>query len=313
MMTAVIPTSVSRGKKAQRDQPTELMVRIRRALWLVLSLLGLSLLLVALGMYTTTRTESVTVSGYISGVILTMGSFLGLLGLGLEENRRHLITASMVFLSFGVIASFLCLMIDGASTILNMDTRPLRAGRCQYYSSGNGYLYENYYASVSCWTLEEACNMTVRSGTCYCCDLYNCANSGYLNSYYEFVGVRSCQDVFTLYLLMWSLTGLNLVAVFMGILTTAVLGSIMNMRGPDPGVTGASSPTAPLLTDANALIAAHLHPGTSLYFPSSASSSSSPTASVQQPSVSSVPQSFPVACPGTDFQTLPFAPLSYRA
>lgn len=28
---------------------------------------------------------------------------------------------------------------------------------------------------VSCWNPKETCNMTVRSGTCYCCDLYDCA------------------------------------------------------------------------------------------------------------------------------------------
>uniref|UniRef100_A0A3B4A734 Uncharacterized protein n=1 Tax=Periophthalmus magnuspinnatus TaxID=409849 RepID=A0A3B4A734_9GOBI len=181
------------------------MVRLRRALWLALSMLSLSLLLVALGIYTTTLTETVSVSGYASGII---------------------ITAAIVFLSFGIITSVLCLMIDGASIAFNMDMRPLRAGRCQYYSGGNGYLYENYYTTVSCWSLEETCNITVRSGTCYCCDLYGCAIGGYLNNYYEFVGVHSCHDVFTLYFLIWSLTGLNLMAFFMGILTTAVLGSI---------------------------------------------------------------------------------------
>lgn len=29
------------------------------------------------------------------------------------------------------------------------DMRPLKAGRCQHYSSGNGYIYENFYTSVS--------------------------------------------------------------------------------------------------------------------------------------------------------------------
>jgi hypothetical protein len=40
------------------------------------------------------------------------------------------------------------------------------------------------------------------------------------------VGVRSCGDVLSLYVLIWVLTSLNLVAFFLGILTTAVLGSI---------------------------------------------------------------------------------------
>ncbi|XP_072313981.1 transmembrane protein 255B [Eucyclogobius newberryi] len=303
-MTATIPATGSKDKVIPRVKAKELMVIFGRALWLVLSMLSLSLLLVVLGIYTTTMTETVSVSGYTSGIILTLGSFLGLLGLGLEENRRHLTTAAIVFLSFGIITSFLCLMIDGAAIAFNMDMRPLRAGRCQYYSSGNGFLYEHYYTTVSCWTLEETCNLTVRSGTCYCCDLYSCATGGYLNNYYEFVGVQSCHDVFILYFLIWSLTGLNLVVFFMGILTTAVLGSLKNKRGPGPGSeptgTGPYSPTAPLLMDASAHIGPQLHPGASMYMASS--SSSSPVAA-SAPHASSVSQSFP----------LPFAPLSYRA
>ncbi|KAK1899883.1 Transmembrane protein 255B [Dissostichus eleginoides] len=202
-------------------------LRVRRALWLVVSMLSLSLLLVLLGVYTTTRSESLNLSGYISG--LTLGSFLGLLGLCLEENRRQLLTAAIVFLSLGVMGSFLCVVIDGVCVVFNMDMRPLKADRCQYYSSGSSYVYENFYTYVTCWSPRESCNMTIRSGTCYCCDLYDCANGGYLNNYYEFVGVKSCEEVFTLYVLIWILASLNLVAFFAGILTTAVLGSVKHL------------------------------------------------------------------------------------
>lgn len=51
---------------------TAMMMRVRGAVWLVLGMLGLSLLLVVLGAYTTTRTESLNVSGYISGVIVSL-------------------------------------------------------------------------------------------------------------------------------------------------------------------------------------------------------------------------------------------------
>uniref|UniRef100_A0A8C7S4Q0 Si:dkey-283j8.1 n=1 Tax=Oncorhynchus mykiss TaxID=8022 RepID=A0A8C7S4Q0_ONCMY len=193
---------------AGRDR--ELMKRRNRmAIWLVLGMFCLSLVLVILGIYTTTRTESLSITGYASGVILV---------------------ASIVFLSFGIIASFLCLVVDGVFIVFNMDVRPLKAGRCQFYTSGNSYIYENYYASVPCQGLTESCKMKVRSGTCYCCDLYDCANGGYINNYYEFVGVRSCGDVLSLYVLIWVLTSLNLVAFFLGILTTAVLGSIKDKR-----------------------------------------------------------------------------------
>lgn len=48
-----------------------MMARVRRALWLVLGMLSLSLLLVVLGVYSTTRTESLNVTGYTSGVIVS--------------------------------------------------------------------------------------------------------------------------------------------------------------------------------------------------------------------------------------------------
>ncbi|XP_019950545.1 transmembrane protein 255B isoform X1 [Paralichthys olivaceus] len=270
-MTARIQGTLSRDKPVPQSRATEMTARVRRALWLVVGMLSLSLLVVALGVYTTTRTESLNVTGYISGVILTLGSFLGLLGLCLEENRRQLLTAAIVFLSFGTITAFLCLVNDSVCTVLNMDMRPLRAGRCQYYSSGTSYIYENFFTSVSCWNLKESCTMTVRSGTCYCCDLYDCANGGYLSNYYEFVGVQSCEEVFTLYILIWILTGLNLVALFTGILITAVLGSIKDMRSSStvtesPEAT-ATSPTAPRLMNTNTHTVPQLYPEVSMYFP----------------------------------------------
>ncbi|KAM7413140.1 hypothetical protein PAMA_020496 [Pampus argenteus] len=299
-MTARIQGAAGKDKSVPKKScVTGTMLRIRRALWLVLGMLSLSLLLVVLGVYITTRTESLTVSGYTSGVILTLGSFLGLLGLCLEENRKQLLTAAIVFLSFGIISSFLCLVIDGVSIVFNLDMRPLKAGRCQYYSSGGSYIYEHFYTSVPCWTLKESCNMTVRSGTCYCCDLYDCANGGYLSNYYEFVGVHSCEEVFTLYILMWTLTVLNLAAFFTGILTTAVLGSIKDLRissqVTDPSKSAASSPTAPLLMHADTHREHQLHPGVSVYFPPAEGTAAS--------------HSFPSSSPShTEFNPPPFAP-----
>ncbi|XP_054867807.1 transmembrane protein 255B isoform X2 [Amphiprion ocellaris] len=270
-MTARIQGAAVRDKVAPESRATEKMVKVRRAVWLVLGMLSLSMLLVVLGIYATTRTESLNVTGYASGVILTLGSFLGLLGLRLEENRKQLLMAAIVFLSFGIITSFLCLVIDGVCIVLNMDIRPLKEERCQYYSSGSSYIYENFYTSVSCWSPKESCTMTVRSGTCYCCDLYDCANGGYLSNYYEFVGVQSCEEVFVLYVLIWILASLNLVAFFAGILTTAVLGSIKDSRCSSPvadlSQSSASSPTAPLLMDANTHTEQQLHPGASVFFP----------------------------------------------
>ncbi|CAJ1065684.1 transmembrane protein 255B isoform X1 [Xyrichtys novacula] len=271
-MTARIQGAAGREKSGPKGQVTEMIARLRRALGLVLGMLSLSLLLVVLGVYATTRTESLNVTGYISGVILTLGSFLGLLGLCLEENRKQLLTAAIVFLSFGIITSFLCVMIDAVCIASNMDMRPLTAGRCQYYSSGNSYIYDNFYTSVSCWNLKESCSITVQSGTCYCCDLYDCANGGYLSNYYEFARVQSCEEVYTLYVLIWTLAGLNLVAFFVGILTTAVLGSIKATRSSCSPATKlpeikTSFPTAPLLTDVNTQPVCPTQSGAMMYFP----------------------------------------------
>uniref|UniRef100_A0A8C8EWB0 Uncharacterized protein n=1 Tax=Oncorhynchus tshawytscha TaxID=74940 RepID=A0A8C8EWB0_ONCTS len=297
-----------------REKPplsqAELMKRRNRmAIWLVLGMFCLSLVLVILGIYTTTRTESLSITGYASGVILAFGSFLGVLGLCLEENRKQLLVAAIVFLSFGIIASFLCLVVDGVFIVFNMDVRPLKAGRCQFYTSGNSYIYENYYASVPCQGLTESCKMKVRSGTCYCCDLYDCANGGYINNYYEFVGVRSCGDVLSLYVLIWVLTSLNLVAFFLGILTTAVLGSIKDKRSSSVTLSSSqfseggfrSSPTAPLLMDNTNTGHQHLYPRTSQYF--------APAAGTEFPqSDSSVP---PVQTPTPLYNLLPYKPQSF--
>ncbi|XP_077397259.1 transmembrane protein 255B isoform X1 [Festucalex cinctus] len=285
---------------------TGMMLRVRQALWLTLAMLCLSVLLMLLGVYTTTRTQSLNVTGHISGVILTLGSFLGLLGLCLEENRKQLLTTAIVFLSFGIITSFLCLVIDGACVAFNMDVRPLKAGRCQYYRSGSSYVYGNVYTTVSCWNLKESCNTTVQSGTCFCCDLYDCANGDYLNNYYEFVGVSSCDEVITVYVFIWILTGMNFVALFMGILTTAVLGSIKDLCTVDAyeeeslgniqhhtrnksspyfmrsTKLATEQPTAPLLMDANENTTHHIYPGSCMVFSSDEAktrpSSSSPPA-----------------------------------
>ncbi|XP_076137627.1 transmembrane protein 255B [Alosa pseudoharengus] len=297
--------ATEQGNAASELTSTELMRKRRRrkALWLVLGLLCLSLVTVALGTYCSTRTESLSITGYISGVILAFGSFLGVLGLRLEENRKQLLVASIVFLSFGIMASFLSVVVDGVFILLSVDIRPLKAGRCQFYTSGNSFIYENYYASVPCQGLMETCSMKVRSGTCYCCDLYDCANGGYLNNYYEFVGVQSCQEVLSLYVCMWLLTSLNLLAFVLAIMTTAVLGSIKDLKkdmvGPESTRGGCFAPLSPLgepasLPSAPLLADPSLQPGGQLY----------PRASLYAAAGSSVSDSTP-----SDPHPPPFAPL----
>lgn len=51
--------------------PADSRLKVRRARWLALSMLSLSILLVALGVYAATRAENLSVSGYGSGVIVS--------------------------------------------------------------------------------------------------------------------------------------------------------------------------------------------------------------------------------------------------
>lgn len=53
-----------------------------------------------------------------------------------------------------------------------------------------------------------------------------------IGGYHEYTDVRSCQDVVHLYHLLWSATILNIVALFLGIITAAVLGGFKDMVRP---------------------------------------------------------------------------------
>ncbi|XP_036897989.1 transmembrane protein 255B isoform X2 [Sturnira hondurensis] len=182
--------------------------RKKISLWFVGSLLVVSIFILTIGLAATTRTENVTVGGYYPGIILV---------------------AAIVFISFGVVAAFCCAVVDGVFAARHIETRPLTTGRCQFYSSGVGYLHDVYQTEVTCHSLNGKCQLKVRSNTCYCCDLYNCHSTEYSPTYYEFVDVRSCQDVLHLYRLLWASTVLNVLGLFLGIVTAAVLGAFKDM------------------------------------------------------------------------------------
>ncbi|XP_030333421.1 transmembrane protein 255B [Strigops habroptila] len=203
--------------------------RKKTSLWFTVSLLVVSVFILTIGLAATTRTENVTVGGYYPGIVLGFGSFLGIVGIYLVENRRQILVASIVFISFGVVAAFCCAIVDGVFAARHIEPRPLYNKRCQFYSSGIGFLYDAYQTEVTCYTLNSRCQLKVKSNTCYCCDLYNCENSEQSSSYYEFLGVSSCQDVVHLYRLLWSSTVLNIIGLFLGIITAAILGAFKDM------------------------------------------------------------------------------------
>ncbi|KAK2519461.1 Tmem255b [Columba guinea] len=282
MAAAAPPAPAVSGPLAMLDPTGQFAKRKKTSLWFTVSLLVVSFFILTIGLAATTRTENVTVGGYYPGIVLGFGSFLGIVGIHLVENRRQMLVASIVFISFGVVAAFCCAIVDGVfaarhvgdplshltyafsavpTTLLSMaasfghchmilrfavipqaepkiasnkkshyeEPRPLYNKRCQFYSSGTGFLYDAYQTEVTCYTLNSKCQLKVKSNTCYCCDLYNCENSEQSASYYEFVGVSSCQDVVHLYRLLWSSTVLNIIGLFLGIITAAILGAFKDM------------------------------------------------------------------------------------
>nr|XP_057932585.1 transmembrane protein 255A isoform X2 [Doryrhamphus excisus] len=214
--------------------------RKRKSIIVTVMLLIVSVLILIFGLAATTRTQNITVGGYYPGLILGFGSFLGIIGSHLIENKRQMLVASIVFISFGVVAAFCCAIVDGVFAARHIDLRPLYAGRCDYHSSETASERD-----VACQTSSRtSCNLRVRSNTCYCCDLYNCGSRvEVVGGYHEYTDVKSCQDVVHLYHLLWSATILNIVALFLGIITAAVLGGFKDMT-PSQTSESTSEPEA---------------------------------------------------------------------
>ncbi|XP_047612013.1 transmembrane protein 255B isoform X9 [Phacochoerus africanus] len=229
--------------------------RKKTSLWFVGSLLVVSTFILTLGLTANTRTENVAVGGYYPGVVLGFGSFLGIIGIHLVENRRQMLVAAVVFISFGVVAAFCCAIVDGVFAARHIEPRPLVAGRCQFYSSEVGYLHDVYQTEVTCHSLNGQCQLKVKGDTCYCCDLYNCQSTEHPATYYEFVGVSSCQDVLHLYRLLWASAMLNVLGLFLGIVTAAVLGAFKDMVPLSQLAYGPSSPPQTLYNPAQQILA----------------------------------------------------------
>ncbi|XP_033866198.1 transmembrane protein 255B-like isoform X1 [Acipenser ruthenus] len=228
------------------DAAEQFAKRRRTALWFTIALLVLSLIILVLGLAAGTRTGNVDVAGYYPGIILSFGSFLALVGINLVENRRPMLVASIIFISIGVIAAFFCAIVDGVIAAEFIDRRPLSEGRCQFYSSGSGYAYDNYHTEVLCYTFSSKCKLRVKSNTCYCCDLYNCESPERYSKYYEYTGVSSCMDASHLYCLLWASVVLNVLGLFLGIVTAAILGAFKDIK-PVTQINCSSAPPPHIL------------------------------------------------------------------
>ncbi|CAO2622608.1 Transmembrane protein 255A [Lemmus lemmus] len=207
--------------------------RKRNSIYVTVTLLIVSMLILTVGLAATTRTQNVTVGGYYPGVILGFGSFLGIIGSNLIENKRQMLVASIVFISFGVIAAFCCAIVDGVFAAKHIDLKPLYANRCHYVPKTS----QREAEEVNCPQLSRGlCTPRIRGNTCFCCDLYNCGKVEITGGYYEYIDVSSCQDIIHLYHLLWSATILNIVGLFLGIITAAVLGGFKDMNPTLPAL-----------------------------------------------------------------------------
>eukprot|EP00063_Salmo_salar_P092446 XP_014067281.1 PREDICTED: transmembrane protein 255A-like isoform X4 [Salmo salar] len=216
--------------------------RKQKSIMVTVMLLILSVLILVFGLAATTRTQNITVSGYYPGILLGLGSFLGIIGAHLIEDKRQMLVASIMFISFGVVAAFCCAIVDGVFAARHIDLRPYYAGRCDFHANSKPSVD---YEDVHCQTAARAtCNLRVKSNTCYCCDLYNCGNRVELmGGYHEYTEVGSCEDVVHLYHLLWSVIILNIAALFLGIITAAVLGGFKDLT---PMLTPDLSESEPL-------------------------------------------------------------------
>ncbi|KAK1875139.1 Transmembrane protein 255B [Dissostichus eleginoides] len=262
------------------DPAVHYLRRRKTALWVTVSLLALALVVLTVGLVSATRTDNVPVAGYYSGITLSFGAFLGIVGIHLVENRRPmlliLLPASVVsgeiqvwtaecvprcFMGWQLVLSSwqrsyhqyrscrLFLLCHCGRIIASefIDTRPLQEDMCDFYASEAAYAYDNYYTEVTCRSFDKACKLKLRSNTCYCCYLYNCASTEFHNQYYEFTGVNSCWDVIHLQRLLWTAVVLNVFCLFLGIITAAVLGAYKDMQKPTPQTAPSPAPPPHIL------------------------------------------------------------------
>ncbi|XP_029979107.1 transmembrane protein 255B [Sphaeramia orbicularis] len=232
------------------DPEVQYKRRRRAALLVTVALLAFALLVLTVGLIATTRTN-VETAGYYSGIVMSFGAFLGIVGMHLVENRRPMLIASIVFISFGIIAAAFCAIIDGIIVSNYIDIRPVQQKLCGYHPGYVGYGYDSFYTEVTCRSASETCKLKVQSRTCYCCYLYNCGNS-YEYHYYRFTGVNECWDVVHLYRLMWTSVVLNVFILFLGIITAALLGAYKDLeQKPTPEITSSPPPQPHILYNPN--------------------------------------------------------------
>lgn len=86
-------------------------------------------------------------------------------------------------------------------------------------------------AHINHWAFPAQLCVTERFTACVCVSV------DYRVRYYEFTGVSSCWDVVNLYRLLWACVMLNVLGVFLGIITAAILGAFKDLVSLDSSQT----------------------------------------------------------------------------
>uniref|UniRef100_A0A671PH97 Transmembrane protein 255B n=1 Tax=Sinocyclocheilus anshuiensis TaxID=1608454 RepID=A0A671PH97_9TELE len=213
--------------------------RRRTALWCSVSLFGLSVLVLVVGLLSATQTDNVAVSGYYPGIILSFGAFLGIVGLNLVENRRPMVSTT----SPNHLEMALWCILDRLSERRNGSSIQLQPLASRKKTNKRKCSHPKTIPSIfSCQTRLELQMGLTSINTCYCCDLFHCDSVDYRVQYYEFTGVSSCWDVVNLYRLLWACVTLNVLGVFLGIITAAVLGAFKDLVSLDSSDTNNDHP-----------------------------------------------------------------------
>ncbi|KAG9349655.1 hypothetical protein JZ751_028103, partial [Albula glossodonta] len=194
--------------------------RRKTALWFSIGLLLLSVVILVVGLVSASRTGNVAVAGYYPGIIDRRP---------LLENRCvHYVSENPYDMYFTEVCQCHCLLFDHAPA----------TGK---YSDDVSFI------QVTCSSpSSNTCKINVKSNTCYCCDLYSCESPEYHAQYYEYTDVKACSDVMHLYRLLWASVVLNILGLFLGSLTAAILGAFKDIS-PAPQADPSPAPPPHIL------------------------------------------------------------------
>lgn len=92
----------------------------------------------------------------------------------------------------------------------------------------------NYTSGFPATVFRRTLNMNRTRSVIYdSASLSSSSSQEYHSQYYEFTGVSGCWDVVHLHRLLWASVVLNVLSLFLGIITAAILGAYKDMVSPE--------------------------------------------------------------------------------